>query len=406
MEKHVATEKQLYMKDNVKVGSYNELEYLNTLDRDLAKADSDFINYTAKSLKVDANLEKQSDRINQMYYRMLMDHCFGSLSNGVNKESIVTSLCTILGAGMADKDFRGNIHRGFSNIIYPMVSKKAEKHGPESKWARKQESIIAENNGGRLPFTPRSAAITQIAFSRSYFNDIRKPNADIDSLTEKYKLALNTLYEDAAKDGVSYDSIVKCQHVVLGQLIEQDPTLAQGYEQMAYGDVKRSDYKSDGKGSVIWKGEFENKDGTPYTEMFMPRSIKSLAEHASKFNEFTTDTMSKYHSVSEVDKVLRSSEISKARGMRIDMMVVDGSSLYDSEKLVTDIYKSNWANWMQCNPDATVEHANAMAGMNSTAVVPKKHQTAPKNNRTTPWDGMFEEDPDVVSINPEDYSVS
>lgn len=354
----------------IEVGSEQEKEYLDKLTEDVHRVDDDFVQYVKDSIALDDINDTQIDSMNSYYNRILMMQCVSPLTKGVNASSVIQSIGMYAGMCLVSPTFRKQCHKSVQTILYPTVAQKAEKAGPESKWAKRRDAMIKDMNGGRMPLTPKSAALQQIAFTKRFYEECRKPDADIEGLVKQYDNACMTLENHMQQDGLDYKEVVQNQHMIIGRMVEADPLVAQMFDELAWGDVKRSDYRletveeegPDGKliekEKLVWTGEFESKDGKSYDEMLRPRMPLSADAYAERFGEFLRDALDDCETCDDIRKVCDSKEHKLERDNYINLMSADGFDVNEIDDVcggILDAYKRDWSDR---HPDAVRDEVN------------------------------------------------
>lgn len=137
-----------------------------------------------------------------------------------------------------------------ANAFQPFFEKQAEKHPRLQKLS---DRVTKAANGGRMPLTADSAVMMRIAFDKKYYNDCRRPGADIDELRKQHDASIENLTKMAMLDGVEQDELsVKFSQKLISQM-QVDETLTDIYAGMADGSIRLADAKAmrDSKGETI-----------------------------------------------------------------------------------------------------------------------------------------------------------
>lgn len=284
-------------------GSEEEKAWLEALNNDLANIDNDYVDYAANHSDVLDTKNSQLMYMQKVRHMMMFQSCLRPLANGVNADSLVQTIGMYVGMRLFDKDFAKDVHSGIRDSMLPFVKNRAEAKGPDSKWAKWANKMELANNGGRAPLDPETAALTQIGFVKKAYDDMRQPGADIDAISKQYQEAVTGLYKVAAHDGVASADIVTHMRFKVGKMIEHDPSNMKYFNEICNDGVSMSDYKEEVKNVMgengkmtqksryVWRGEFQNKDGQPFTGQFTPRPPGSADEYAGRMCEFCTDAL-------------------------------------------------------------------------------------------------------------------
>lgn len=127
-----------------------------------------------------------------------------------------------------------------ANKFQPFMERQAKKHPRLQKLA---DRVTKAANGGRLPLTADSAAMMRIAFDKKYYNDCRKPGANIEELQRQHTAAVENLTKMARYDGVEKNELsAKFAEKLITQM-QIDESLTDIYAGMATGDIRLADAK-------------------------------------------------------------------------------------------------------------------------------------------------------------------
>lgn len=365
-------------------GSKEEMTYLNNLADTISNIDGDFVVYAAEQLAMREAKEKQSDSLTLYYHHQLMDACLEPLTKGLNADSIITAIGMHAGMCLVNRDFRANCKAGVGNMLYPYVNKKAESAEPTSIWHSCRDRILRAENDGRLPLSPKDTALQHLSFGRYYYDAIRQPGADVNALTDQYNTAVSMLFDQAQKDGCSYDEIATCQRTIVGQMIDRDPANCQYFDGIAFGDLKK-DVGRVSDGVEIWKGEYKNKDGSAFTDLFTPRPVANEKKHAFYFDRFVTDAMDGCETIDKVNDNLRSADHINQRNLHIGMMGVDGMSVDKIQGLIINCMRSKQEEWLASHPEKEQQNTRAHASSDFS----QKDSDQPRSERPSPFGDAF-----------------
>lgn len=275
-------------------GSDAEAEYMSELDRNMARLDGDFVEWAKRNIKFNKeNLAGQMSDANRFYYRQIMMLCVRPLSRGVSMDTLAQSLGTYIGAALVSKEFRQTVKQNIAGMKLERVERQIEKHGNNPEYTRRYNKYLKEMNGGRMPFSAKSAALQEMAFTEKAYTDMRKPGANIDEIMANYSNAVSTLRAQAARDGVKDEDVDLNVRLAVGKFAERDPAIYRMFNETAYGDVERAPYQRITKRKMgpngvettevdVWNGEFVTSDGTAFTGRLTPRPPMSEEEHFEK----------------------------------------------------------------------------------------------------------------------------
>jgi len=348
----------------VKRGSLKEATYLDQLQTQLNNTDGDFVKYAKDIFNLSKFDGKQSDNMTKYYNQMLMMACVDPMSKGVDGDAIIQSLGMYAGMCLVNKDFRIGCNKGngskIGDALFPFINKQASEHGDNSIWARQRDHVLKNENNGRLPLTPKSTALQHLAFGCNAYEEMRKPGADVNSITKQYGDAISALSKQSSLDGCDPDDIATCQRTIVGQLIERDPMNAQMFNETAFDSIKRSasheQTVADGKGGQtkqsVWMGAFEHENGEAFTSMFTPRVMMEQEEHTNRFDSFVNDDIKDCQSVGDVNAKMKDETHVTTRSLRMSMMMMDGMDLRETKNVVFGAASTGIHSWMDDHPEA------------------------------------------------------
>lgn len=300
-------------------GKYRKKLLKNLLNFD-ANAGMEYIQLSLERAQHDNEIpETMFDVANETYSRHLMINMCGSLlskpSSQISKSDIEQAIGVGVACYMLDPTFRNNVNQFVDNSISHIIKKSSDNAVPGSDWAQATESV-KKQKGKRLPLTSKNAAMLYIGLSKSAYEEMRVPNANVTDIKERYQKNVDSLLNLVDKDGISSEDFNKSIRITYGQLCREDPSLEYIFSETAYSNVKRekgqfqsnevlnrtfwqgeySQIVKDEKGNI--KRDFEGKPiREPYTGRFslrMPMKphdrIKPMEDHLSRgFNLCKTD---------------------------------------------------------------------------------------------------------------------
>lgn len=262
-------------------GSAEQKQMLDDMAARMAKFDRIAMDYLADGVEWIARRQDEDkrkaerygiDTMNQMYARMLLKESASCVTRGRTPEEMMQGGAIFLAGYLTNEDFKKTVDKKAVDMFLPIVREKSEKAGPDSRWAKWQTRLEMAGNDGRVPLTPESAAMAKLALDRKAYHEMRLPGADTDRVREMYDQSCATLYKLAEYDGVGKDVLNRSARSIVGQMMGYDPDLKRFFRETASRDVRKApgEVSPDG-GTVKWSGEFEHKDGTPYTDAFYVR---------------------------------------------------------------------------------------------------------------------------------------
>ena len=319
--------------ETVLSGSPDERQYIESLTRQLADVNEEFVDFVARSKACSKNVLGRRELINSQYNQRLFMMISRPLQRGVNKESLLETIGVAAGAMLMSPDFRKACSASVQNIMYPYVQKMAERSKPGSFWERQAVRMDMVEHGGRLPLTPQSAAIMHLGFSRNAYNKMREPGADVSQIMQDYQEAVDTLYNMAQEDGLSSRDVHRSVRTIAGQLIEKDSRLATCFNELAFDDVVR------GQGEVradctVWRGEYLDRKGKPFRGAFTPREPMDADHYATALDRVKKASFKDCKTSDEMYEVLSSEKQVETRQKYMTAMFTDGLSDKDVKQVM------------------------------------------------------------------------
>lgn len=214
----------------------NAVPIMNKHAKSFAKELKAYEKTFAQYASIDIDIE-QAYMTNDKYIKQklgIVDKYIDYVPEGDMSEIMGDELTAIAGNKQA-ANVRPSFSARVASKFQPFFEKQAEKH---PKLQALSNKITKAANEGRMPLTAESAAMMRIAYDKKFYNDCRRPGADIDALTEQHDKAVNNLTSMAALDGISQDRLSRAFGKKLKEQMLYDETLTDIYEGMATGDVR------------------------------------------------------------------------------------------------------------------------------------------------------------------------
>ena len=330
-ERAKVVHKTLKSPSYVEVGSAKERELLAKFEADVANANEDFVDYVKNNADIRAKADrvrKMTDTMNQYYNRQMMMACYAPLIKGINRDTMVESLGMYLGMYVFSKNFRENIQFKKQSRMIENVSAKLEKH-PDNISLRAKRNELLKDRYGMEPMSPQAAAGMKIGFAKQAYEKMREPGADVAVVKAEYDAALQVLDEQCLANGVSIKDRDQSERVMVYQLSKKDPTLAYIYKEVQQG-VRPSEtrketevaYDENGNRKINyyerWNGEFQNKDGEPFTAGFTPRMPGSRRDYEDTFSDFMYDEVAGCETAYDLKRFLTKVPGDDAHNKRVD----------------------------------------------------------------------------------------
>lgn len=205
---------------------------------------SNYIAYGEDWLHNNADMSTAARHTNNIYQKQLVLMCISPLRQGLSSESVIATVGMYAGMCLANKDFKNQVKMSIGQAVSPFVDKLSEyanEHNRSSKTLDKMkawsDNMVKEAYGGRMPFTPQSAAVQDLAIHQMAFNQMRQPGADIEQIQNDWRQARSTLYAMAQADGIDPADINREVRIIVGRqqmMNERDmgisPETVKGYQ--------------------------------------------------------------------------------------------------------------------------------------------------------------------------------
>lgn len=274
----------------IPVGSVEETQALAELEQQIKNVELEYTTYAEKHLDVKQSVDEQKKELSKMsklFCVALAGACLLPLRKGVNSKSVLRVIGLWAGCCFLSKTFRQETNRIVSDVMSPLMSKKAAAAKPGSMLAKRKLQI--DESGGTLPLTPDSLAIAKIAFCKQAYRDMRVKGADVEGVLQNYQKASERLYQVGLENGVCPELVDKSMRKIVADLIDKDSTFIPVFTETAYDLVYRGEDKvhiqkyRDGeeireRTYTQWEGAYLTEDGDTFVGGFSPRRPESVNE--------------------------------------------------------------------------------------------------------------------------------
>lgn len=326
----------------VQKGSLEERRELDKLSKEIARYDIEAVDYIADGVAWmkrnegrKAGMETDVDRMHEQYAQAVLLKCAEPLSKGVTEDSIGEATGMFLAGYMMNSRFREGVNQKVMKLAQPMVAQKADATGFRflQRWS---DRMAAAGNDGRIPLTPKSAAMMQLGLSKKAYREMREDGADVDAVMKSYHESMDRLYNIAAQDGVSRNVLNQNVRRTVGKMSSIDPSVTQFFSETGFGDVQKArgqEINVNGRVMYQWSGEYADRNGNLYQDAFRPRQ-----------------PMDRGNRISALEKTLQGgfSNCNTAEDIREFLSVVQGASTKDwpEEKVQKYGWMESWQNKM------------------------------------------------------------
>lgn len=236
---------------------------IGSLVDDLKLVDNNYLKFVKKHSKfgkdgVEGEYNKQMlEKARAERVKAQIERYQQTMARGVNGMAIAKIVGHVAINAVFNKQFRDDFKQLFRKPIERTAQNLAKPKG--------QNGVLGGlSNGIHVPFDARSAALTELAQTLKFNEDMRntKDPAKREWLIKSYTESLGSLYEWAGEDGVSGDSIRRMRNVLIDADLRSDhPKFKHLYENLhnVERDCQRVDFfEHMDVGVFVWEGDFKD----------------------------------------------------------------------------------------------------------------------------------------------------
>lgn len=247
---------------------------IGSLVDDLKLVDNNYLKFVKKHSKfgkdgVEGEYNKQMlDKARAERVKAQIERYQQTMARGVNGMAIAKIVGHVAINAVFNKQFRDDFKQLFRKPIERTAQNLAKSKG--------QNVVLGGlSNGTHIPFDARSAALTELAQTLKFNEDMRntKDPAKREWLIKSYTESLGSLYEWAGEDGVSGDSIRRMRNVLIDADLRSDhPKFKHLYENLhnVERDCQRVDFfEHMDVGVFVWEGDFKDSKTGDSFEMIV-----------------------------------------------------------------------------------------------------------------------------------------
>lgn len=247
---------------------------IGSLVDDLKLVDNNYLKFVKKHSKfgkdgVEGEYNKQMlEKARAERVKAQIERYQQTMARGVNGMAIAKIVGHVAINAVFNKQFRDDFKQLFRKPIEKTAQNLAKSKG--------QNVVLGGlSNGIHVPFDARSAALTELAQTLKFNEDMRntKDPAKREWLIKSYTESLGSLYEWAGEDGVSGDSIRRMRNVLIDADLRSDhPKFKHLYENLhnVERDCQRVDFfEHMDVGVFVWEGDFKDSKTGDSFEMIV-----------------------------------------------------------------------------------------------------------------------------------------
>jgi len=297
----------------------SEAHLVAQLRFDTAQAAETYMTSLRQSGLLDAGESTQTQRqqlsgLHQVYASMMVLQCLQPLQRGIGGTNVVSVLGMGASMWVLSPNFRtqvGSLAGRVGDAIRDKIAHRGAGDPLAGSWQKRLDTIASGERGQRLPFTAQSAAMTELALAESVYADMRRPDADLSGVRDRYDSALTALYGYVDDDGLDREDVSRSMRVIVGQRLERDRSIASVFSELGHGRFTKSEPRevfinSSRERATVWTGDFiDSHEGRTVSRgSFHVRAPMNLTEHRVLAAETLSAEMTSATSVPQLNAVL------------------------------------------------------------------------------------------------------
>ena len=308
-------------------------EQMQKLMADVNDIQFDMVSFTNKG-QAWIDIQDKGERTNhqrmmgEIMQRRMLYACTQQLRGGLSAGKALSAIGMYAGMAALNPAFRDMVTNMKAQGIGTALNIMADH--PDKKFlgrnfltntlTKKRDKYLAAANQGRMPFTPETAAVVDIRMAKEAYTQMRDGKHDPAEVMDRYNEAHSTLESLMEADGVSREDMARSQRIIIGKVVERDPSYKDMFREMGYGTWVASEptkervpvYDENNIPHMetmhVWRGEYETYDenGTavpvdskatftvrePMTDMEYAKNVmRVMDEHDNAFDLANPDEL-------------------------------------------------------------------------------------------------------------------
>ena len=177
----------------------------------------EYINERSKAQSIEDNQARLD------FTRDMLKTMAKPFKNGVSTNAIFQALGTYMIMSYVHPDIKSDIPTAFGTMLEPYAAKLA---AINPKFQNFYEKCASVSRGGRLPYTPETAAMDYVALSLKYYNDIREPGLSEqakDAIREQFANDKDALESAIERDDLDMNDVTIMQNRIVANLVLNSP---------------------------------------------------------------------------------------------------------------------------------------------------------------------------------------
>lgn len=237
---------------------------VGSLVTDLRMVDSDYLRFVKKHSRFGKDGGKSEynkqmlEKARKERVRAQIGRYQEAMRDGVSGMAVARVVGHVAINAIFNKQFREDFLDEFRKPIERTAERLAKAGGQASLSGKMMRSSV------HVPFDARSAALTELAQTMKFNEDMRKTKDPVkrEWLIKHYGESLNALYDWAKEDGVPADSIRRMRNVMLDKdSRSSNPKFAHLYEGMEF--MERTSERTEvfahlDEATFVWEGDFKD----------------------------------------------------------------------------------------------------------------------------------------------------
>lgn len=286
----------------------------------------------------------QMSELHQTYASMMVVQCMQPLRNGASAESVMSVIGMGASMWLLSPNFREQVGNSASDMMDAISHRLDKRVRTEAKimkqgnkaeeklangkpflraktWQKRLDKMQHAQRGYREPFTAQSAAMTEVGLAEAAYAEMRRPNADVESIQTNHEEALSALYNYAAEDGIERSEISDQMRVIVGQRIERDPQVASVFNELGHGLYVKSKPREviiagTTQKVMAWTGDYDQAfAGNKITGgSFSVRPPMTPTEHRARVAQTMSGELASAKSLDELNTVLSNYMVGASTG--------------------------------------------------------------------------------------------
>ena len=265
----------------------------DAMQADVNKCDMNWVDFLSKKssyMDMDGDDSDFMKAGKNRYYSQMSTMLMMSMMRGFNQpHALLHAIGMYTALSFFAPEIKQELHKTVASAVLPYIERWADKGGIRGAIFNKFQKTA---HYGHMPWTPKTAALQEMAFLKQAYRDMRQPGADVEAISENVNKACLKLRRQALMDGIPGSLVDENLRKLVGVDCMVHPENARIYDGFMQGTIRKSEAKEivytekdPTTGQMVdytkkvWSGEFEYKDGTPMNKGFSIRKPMSANQY-------------------------------------------------------------------------------------------------------------------------------